>query len=211
MIACGGFVCDADRAVQHWLQGATLQQDEALQGLAGSLNWWGGPGVIWFGALLWLAARAFGRRRLSLAGLRGVEALAIASAISGLIKGFAGRERPFVEPGEPWHFNLLHGWIDARYFSLPSGHTTATFAFAVATLVVTRDWPWPSRTGYRAALLLSAVAVAFARMYTDQHWLSDVVVGALLGGATGWIVADWHARRGDTAFDRVLAGKELPS
>ena len=207
----GGFLCEADRAVQQWLQAPPLQASAALQGFAGVFNSWGGPGVIWFGALLWLTARAMRRRNLAVVGLRGVEALAVASAISGIIKGFAGRERPFVAPGEPWHFNVLHGWTDARYFSLPSGHTTATVAFAFASCVVTRGWPRAARVSYGGLLLLSACGVAFARAYTDQHWATDVLAGALLGGTTGWLLARWHLRRGDTAFDRALTGPEAAS
>lgn len=207
----GGFLCDTDRALQHWLQSPAMQHDAVLQGLGGVFNWWGGAGVIWFGALLWLASRALGRRRLSLTGLRGVEAMAVASAISGITKGFAGRARPFLAPGEPWHFNFLHGWTDARYFSMPSGHTTATVAFVVAVCVVTRDLPRWSRMLFCGLLLASTLAVGFARVYTDQHWLTDVLTGALLGGSTGWLLARWHLRRGDTAFDRALAGRETTS
>jgi membrane-associated phospholipid phosphatase len=212
MTTCvGGLLCEADRSVQLWLQSPALQQNALLQGLAGVFNWWGGPGVIWFGALLWLVSRAARRCDLARVGLRSIEALAVASAINGITKGLVGRQRPFVAPGEPWHFNMLHGWTDAHFQSLPSGHTTATFAFAVAACVVTRGWPRASRTLYGGVLLLSAFAVAFARAYTDQHWFSDVLAGVLIGGSTGWLLARWHVRRGETAFDRALAGRKTPA
>ena len=196
----------ADRALQRTLQQPTIQQNPALRATARAFNWWGGPGVICCAAILWLGARALKRRGISRLGLRGAEGIAVASAISGIVKGLAGRSRPFFAPGEPWHWDFAHGWTDARYFSMPSGHTTATFAFTAAISVVAATW----RPAPRAALILgaftSAILVAFARTYLNQHWLSDVGIGALLGGTTGTALALWHARHPDSRFDRALLG-----
>ena len=200
--------CGADRAVQAWLQSPALQQSARLQGLAGFFNWWGGDGVIALGVLLWLLPRLLRHRQLAVVGVRGLEGLAVASAVSAIVKGFAGRARPFVTPGEPWHFSLLHGWTDAHYFSMPSGHTTATFAFAVASTMAIRGWNRGGRALWGAEMICSAIAVAWARAYTDQHWFTDVLAGATIGIVTGWLIGRWHLRRGDTAFDRVLAGAE---
>jgi membrane-associated phospholipid phosphatase len=199
-------VYDLDRAVASASQGVALQQSGALHEIGRAGNWWGGPGVIWFAALLWLGGRAIGRARVALIGLRGAEAIAIASAISGIIKGFAGRARPFVTPDEPWHWSFLHGWTDARYFSMPSGHTTATIAFATAVSVASVRWKPPARAVMIAGAFAAVLLVAFARIYTNQHWFSDVATGALLGSVTGFILTRWHERRPGTAFDRALLG-----
>jgi len=59
--------------------------------------------------------------------------------------------------------------------SFPSDH--ATFGFAIAmTLVLS------SRRIGLLALLISAI-LAFSRVYTGEHYGSDVVAGALIGGA----------------------------
>lgn len=199
----------ADRALQRWLQDPALQQNPLLHATAQAFNWWGGPGVIWCAALLWLGARALKSRRIAELGLRGAEGIAVASAISGIIKGFAGRSRPFLAPGEPWHWDFAHGWSDAHYFSMPSGHTTATFAFAAAASVVAATWRPASRAAFIAAAFASALLAAVARVYLDQHWLSDVEVGALLGGATGFALARWHARQPDSRFDCALLGPSV--
>ena len=196
----------ADRALQRTLQQPTIQQNPALHATARTFNWWGGPGAIWCAAILWLAARALKRRRISELGLRGAEGIAVASAISGIIKGLAGRSRPFLFPGEPWHWDFAHGWSDARWFSMPSGHTTATFAFAAATSVVAATWRPAPRVALILGVFTSAILVAFARTYLDQHWLSDVEIGALLGGTTGFALALWHARHPDSGFDRAFLG-----
>jgi membrane-associated phospholipid phosphatase len=204
--APGGPVYAADGAAQRVLQSSTLQQDSILRVSATAFNWWGGPGVIWFAALLWIGARAARRRRISELGLRCAEGIAVSSAISGIIKGLVGRARPFVTPGEPWHWEFARGWTDARYFSMPSGHTTAAFAFAAAaTVTFTRGAP-AQRAAMATAAFLGALLVAFARMYSNQHWLSDEVAGALLGSSTGFVIARWHVRHPHSPFDRVLLG-----
>ena len=197
---------DADRAIAAALQSAALQQNQLLHWIGAAFNWWGGPGVIYFAALLWLGGRALKNTRVSTLGLRGAEAIAVASALSGILKGFAGRARPHVTPDEPWHWNFLHGWTDANYFSMPSGHATATFAFAAAVMVVSVRWAPPPRVAMIAGALAAGVLVAFARIYTNQHWFSDVLVADAIGFPTGLLIARWHDRHPDSAFDRALLG-----
>ena len=197
---------DADRAIAAALQSPALQQNALLHAIGKTFNWWGGPGVIWFAAILWLGGRALKNARVSLLGLRGSEAIAVASACGSVVKGFAGRARPFITPDEPWHWNFLHGWTDARYFSMPSGHTYATIAFAAAVTVVTARWGRRTRTPIVAGAFLATLLVAFARMYTNQHWFSDVVAGAVIGSAAGFLLTDWHQRHPHSAFDRAMLG-----
>jgi membrane-associated phospholipid phosphatase len=204
-----GLSARVDRATQRALQAASLQRDELARSTAIAFNWWGGPGVIWVAAVLWLGARALRRPRLAELGLRASESIAVSSAISGIVKGLAGRSRPFLTPGEPWHWDFAHGWTDARYFSMPSGHTTATFAFAAAVSMVAARWPRLAQVGVTVAVFSSALLVAFARMYLDQHWATDVLAGALLGMGIGIALATWHARHPGSAFDRALLGSAV--
>ena len=207
--APGGPVYAADVATQRALQSATLQENGVLRATARAFNWWGGSGVIYVVALLWLGGRAARRRRVAHLGLRCAESIAVSSSVSGIIKGLAGRARPFATPGEPWHWGFAHGWVDARYFSMPSGHTTVLFA-ATAALMVTSGQTRPlPRLAMVAAALTSALLVAFARVYSDQHWLSDVLAGALLGSLTGYRIARWHLRHPRSAFDQAMLGSSV--
>jgi membrane-associated phospholipid phosphatase len=208
LVNCGA-AWAADCALQHLLRSSSWQDNGVLHAIAAAANWWGGPGVIWFAALLWLGARAARYHQVSELGLRGAEGIAVSSAISGIIKGLAGRSRPFLVPGEPWHWSLAHGWTDARYFSMPSGHTTATFGFAVAASMAAAKLRPVPRVMFTTAVFASAVLVAFARTYLDQHWLSDVAAGAALGSVTGFCIARWHARHPQSRFDRALLGRRL--
>ena len=209
-VACGA-LCLLDRSTQQLLQSPAWQQSATLHAVARTFNWWGGPGVVLFAALLWLGGRALAQARLSEIGLRGAEGLAVSSAISGITKGLASRARPFMTPGEPWHFEFARGWSDAHWFSMPSGHTTAAFGFAVAATLASTRLSLITRAVFATFTIASAIAVAFARTYTDQHWLSDVIAGALLGTITGWALVWLHRRLGNSAFDRALLGASPPA
>ncbi len=84
---------------------------------------------------------------------------------------------------------IIHLWDRARPFtdhdvrlllppspdpSFPSDHATFVFAVAVAVALVNR------RAGMAALAL--ALFVSFARVYVGEHYVSDVVAGALIGG-----------------------------
>ncbi|CAN5198894.1 hypothetical protein BH23GEM4_BH23GEM4_19430 [soil metagenome] len=49
-----------------------------------------------------------------------------------LVKGLAGRERPYVDIDNPFDFKLARGFGDGRFRSFPSWHTVAAFAAAAA-------------------------------------------------------------------------------
>ena len=201
-------VYEADRAIQSASQSATLQQNELLRAVDRTFNWWGGPGVVYFVAVLWLGGRAIKRSRAALIGLRCAESLAVSSALSGILKGLVARARPFVTPGEPWHWHMLNSWTDAHNQSMPSGHTTAATAFASALCVASVRYPKAARGAMIAAAIATVPLVGFARIYSDQHWLTDVLAGALLGATTGILLTRWHERHPRTAFDRVMLGAD---
>ena len=78
---------------------------------------------------------------------------------------------------------------ESRRNSFPSGHTTT--AFTLATMLHKEyGWrsPWFSIGGYTIAS-----SVAIMRLVNNMHWMSDTIVGALLGiGAThlGYYLSD---------------------
>lgn len=72
-------------------------------------------------------------------------------------------------------------------FSFPSGHTAASFAS------VTALWLAGKKRWAMAALPL-AVLIAFSRMYLCVHFPTDILGGAVLGTACGWLGA-WSIKK----------------
>jgi len=88
-----------------------------------------------------------------------------------------GRSRPTAGRGA-WDFNWFETSNELQSF--PSGHTTV--AFALSTVLAERIDTWWARIGFYGLASLTG----FARIYNNQHWFSDVVVGAALGLAAGF-------------------------
>lgn len=104
-------------------------------------------------------------------------ASALATAVGILIfrtvKKLVGRKRPCeIEP---------HCWatlLPPDRFSFPSGHSITAFAIAVSLgLFYPVIFP---------VLLFFAFSIALSRILLGMHFLSDVVVGALLGVVLGY-------------------------
>jgi hypothetical protein len=71
--------------------------------------------------------------------------------------------------------------------SFPSGHAASAFA---AAAVLERH------LGYRLSwpALVGATYVGMSRMVDNRHFLSDVIMGAAIGEATGWTIVGRHGR-----------------
>jgi len=110
-------------------------------------------------------------------------ALLIAFLSSGLlvqvIKNLVNAPRPkvFFEQGQYLHF--MDGITLSNYASFPSGHTATAFAMATVFIFFMK-----SRTS-QVLLLAMAALVGFSRIYLAQHFLEDVMMGALIGAFGG--------------------------
>lgn len=151
---------------------------------ASLFNTLGSPGVLVASAAMWgLGEATHNSDLVKLGGHAGV-AIAASGIVSTGLKYLIGRQRPFVEKGDPYDFAPLRGTHSGRS-SLPSGHTTAAFAFAASMATDLRiDHPQGARWGV-PLLYLGAASVGAARMYSNKHWMSDVVMGAGIGTLIG--------------------------
>jgi len=108
-----------------------------------------------------------------------------AGATTLVLKSAVGRERPNESPDAPWRFAPF-----SNHDGFPSGHATIAFALAAALDAETRT-RWVPALAYPAAAL-----TAWSRVRDRDHWPSDVVAGAALGG--------WVARKTDRYAQRRL-------
>ncbi len=120
-----------------------------------------------------------------------LESIVIAANLNQLVKFTVGRERPFVhdlaagdKPNtkSPGDNNL----------SFYSGHTMLGFVSAVsagtiASLKGYKSAPWIWGTG-----LTLAAATGYLRIAADKHYFTDVLTGAIMGSAAGFLVPWLH-------------------
>jgi membrane-associated phospholipid phosphatase len=114
-----------------------------------------------------------------------VEAGVVAGDVTQLTKMLVGRERPFVHELPPDQKALTSHPADNN-LSFFSGHTSEAFALASASGTVA------TMRGYRWAPIVWSVGgvvaafTAYLRVAADKHWLTDVVVGAVVGAGIGF-------------------------
>ncbi len=127
-------------------------------------SWFWGIGlalVIWLGDAQW--------KQVAWALLLGIALTAIVVLI---IKFSVRRSRPAGEWGQIYRKADPH--------SFPSGHAARAAMLAVLGLALGPAW-------FGALLLVWAPLVGLARVATGLHFVSDVLVGWLLGILMGWV------------------------
>ncbi len=133
-----------------------------------------------------------------------IETIAFNAAINGLVSGLASRERPYGDSlclGEA-DTELVDCRTSKRYRSFYSGHTSTTFAVAGLTCMHHAYLPIYGDTFADTLICISSFGIAAAtgtlRVTGDQHWASDVLVGAAMGTFSGLAVPYFlHYRTGD--------------
>jgi membrane-associated phospholipid phosphatase len=71
--------------------------------------------------------------------------------------------------------------VEVSTFSMPSGHTVAVVSIGVAVAIALATGWW--RGGLVVLAFLAGTVIGASRIVLSAHWLSDVVAGALFGGA----------------------------
>lgn len=109
----------------------------------------------------------------------------IAGLMNAVLKFIFNRERPAFSD-DPWNF--FHFFLSSdrkptdllyAYNSMPSGHTI-TVVSALTVIYCSTN-----KKSIRVLLLILALLIMFARVYTLNHWLSDVFASSILGVVLG--------------------------
>lgn len=72
-------------------------------------------------------------------------------------------------------FPIVEGVDLHSTLSMPSGHTSAVFAFCFSLALFCPKW-WQ-----KMLCLLIAILVGYSRIYLSQHFLADVLAGSIVG------------------------------
>ena len=140
------------------------------------------------------------------------ESVASAAMFIQVVRGALGRARPYVidddgdkRDSDPYEFQALHGFTSFNYRSYPSMHAMASFAAATALVQEMRVRHTPNRQIVGPLLYTGAVMPSLARMYLDEHWTSDIVMGMFLGVLSGQRVVGYsHEHPGNPIDHRFL-------
>lgn len=185
LVSAALFIHPHDKTLLAGVQGQAA--DPALSRLAAEVSHWGDFLLFNLGGtfLIWL----FGYLR----GLRWIQRLAYSALFGAILAGIVcnafrftvGRARPKAQLEDRFYGfpGTLNGW---DFHGFPSGHTSAVFGTAAP--LATAAGPWG------APVLLVSGTVGWSRLYKNQHYPTDVMVGAVLGLIFG-TATGWHLRK----------------
>jgi membrane-associated phospholipid phosphatase len=194
-----------DRSIARRLTNERSKANRFLNNASKGVEVIADPGSIIIGTSLYVIGRVTHHSDLEDLGWHGTEAVLFGSSITWLIKGLAGRARPFATADTTAHdFKFGGGFGNADRQSFPSGHTTAAFA-AAAAVTSEAERAWPHHFWLVAPTMFGGASlVGLSRMYHDKHWASDVVLGAAIGTFSGLKVVRYAHTHPHNFLDRAI-------
>ncbi|MDD5360883.1 MAG: phosphatase PAP2 family protein [Ignavibacteria bacterium] len=106
------------------------------------------------------------------------ESVLYSGIVTTFFKSLLGRARPYKDKGSQFYQTFS---FNTDYTSMPSGHSTV--AFALSSVLANRIHNVYASIG----LYTIAGITALSRIYHDEHWASDV----MLGSAIGYFIGDF--------------------
>lgn len=163
-------------------------RQEPLNSFFRFVSWWGESWLWFVPGLICLIWRPQVALLIAIAGL-------IIIPISYVVKDQVGTDRPityFSNYGmETSVVTVPEVRLNRGQTSFPSGHTMS--AFGLYSLIVLILGPTWRKTAFGLAIL--AIMVGISRIFLVQHFLVDVLGGALLGLTISGVVFYWQTRR----------------
>ncbi len=174
-----------DEDVRDYAEG---RRSTATRGLAAAVKPMGdGYVTVPVAAGLWWLGADGRYPRLARASRNGLQAWLLTGLAVQVAKYSLDRERPSPADGSSrrWHGFTLSD----HDLSMPSGHSASAWGLLTAYAMEYSDHPWLS-----ASLYAVAASTSLSRVHDQEHWMSDVVVGAGIGYLSNRLVRNWNAR-----------------
>ena len=131
-------------------------------------------------------------------GLNSFEAFFYSGLITGILKVSIGRRRPYA--GDSHLYFKPFQLTDNDFQSLPSGHTTVSFAVSTVLAQYLDNIFW------KVFWYGAAGMVSLSRVYHNQHWFSDIFLGA----AIGYFVGQFIVNQNTETSSRITANQIKP-
>ncbi len=157
---------------------------------------------------LWGIARLAKMRSMADITFHAAESVVIGSLAAQVIRGPLGRSRPHVtELRDQYDFRPFRGFSEFEYRAFPSIHTASAFAVATVYTLETRRRAPDAVWIVAPVAYLIAAGPGVSRMYTGQHWASDILAGAFIGTLAGAKVVRYnHDVDPDNRVNRFFLG-----
>lgn len=126
-----------------------------------------------------------------------LESMAITGASFTLAAGIFNRSRPLVYPGGNPPAPLSQKVSATNQRSFFAGHTAATASATFFMAKVFQDFNPNSKAKPYVWALAAAVPalVGYMRYESGYHFLSDNLLGYVIGAASGILIPEWHKRK----------------
>ena len=145
-------------------------------------HWYGtGKATLYLFLFMYAGGIVVRLARPRLLGVLIAESYVLSGILTTGIKSLLGRWRPYAGNGRLSFVPFTTG--PNEHLSLPSGHATVAFALSAVMEGMVENRLW------KIAWYSLSVIIALSRIYHDQHWLSDVLLSAIIGTTAGvWLV-----------------------
>jgi membrane-associated phospholipid phosphatase len=159
------------------------------------LTYLGDGAIVGLLALVLLFVRYYW---FAVVALMGLMQLVVVQGLKNFIFGATPRPAAFFENYEP-PLQFVEGVNIHHLFSIPSGHTTTAFSVAFILILLLN-------TGKLTTVLLFILALltGLSRIYLAQHFLADVLLGALIGTLMAriayWVGEHFRNKNPDAPF-----------
>jgi len=133
-----------------------------------------------------------------------LQSFAVTNFMSSLTKSLAKRKRPYV-----YNTNLSNARRTDREAtnSFVSGH--AANAFMASTFMMKIIYDEKIYSDYQIAifpvLALGAGATSMLRYSAGRHFPTDIIAGAIVGAACGYIVPELHKKKSDSDYRQIFS------
>src|SRR5215471_2775000 len=208
-LAVTGGLSAFDKRVAHWWQSPGVQGSSSRNRLMNDLTKVNETTLTGAAILSYGIGRLAHFNTVADVSLHTAESTILTSAISQVIRGPVGRERPSISPNNQYRFDFGKGFTHFNNRAFPSLHSATGFAFATALSAEVHErnreaaW-WVSPAAYTVAMI-----PGLTRMYLNQHWASDVASGAFIGSLIGERVVHYAHTHHRNKLDRTLLGPTL--